>query len=166
MEATPQALGSPGFSGRIRRCAAVSGRVILGTAFFLAAGLKVSQPPLGARGPAGIDASAEILKAQGIPSGMAAPVAWLTVVVEIGVAVFLFVAWRRARLAAGLGLALLGVFSVYLVVVHWRGPDASCGCFGEAVMPNLAANLARNCALAAALLPTLLCRFQEHGWSC
>lgn len=132
------------------RQSAAAGRVIIGGAILLAAGLKLTQGPAQG-GPTGVSAFAESIRTNGvIPSSLAYSAAWSVLIVETMVGLWLL-SYRGAVHASIAAIALLGAFSLYLAVGRIMGMDPDCGCFGRISNHDVLMSILRNTAFMALL---------------
>jgi putative oxidoreductase len=100
---------------------ALPARLYLGTVFLLACWHKLLDP-----GAFAID----IATYQILPLGLVNPMAIVLPWVELAAALLLILGWRT-RAAALLVTAMLGMFTVAIVIAVGKGLDMACGCFAS-----------------------------------
>jgi peroxiredoxin/uncharacterized membrane protein YphA (DoxX/SURF4 family) len=129
-------------------------RLALAAVFAFAGAAKLADPA----------GSRRAIRDFGIPERLAAPLAFLLPVAEIGIAVGLVPA-SSVRLAAGAGAGLLVLFAVAISIALLRGRRPDCHCFGQLhSAPAGPATLVRNLALAGLAVLIASQPAGDPGW--
>lgn len=111
----------------------------------------------------GVDAFARAIADQKlIPASMSRPAAIAALSAEIAVGVWLLL-HHRPRIAAGVGIALLAAFSIYLAVAYARNPKMPCGCMGRLSDSTVREALVRNALLIGALCVSFAGSWRRRG---